>query len=200
MMSAHHRILFDGNGYSSEWEEAERRGLPNLRSMVDTVPTLTTDKAVDLFTKFNVYTKTELEARSEIMYETYAKVIKIEAKTMTHMAGKHYIPAAITYTTRLGQSISAVKDACADADLTVQQELLVKISSLLTQTNVALEKLKAVLVEVDAMEDVKTMALAYHDRVVPAMRALRQPVDEMELLVDKSIWPVPTYGDLMFEV
>ncbi len=201
MMSAHHRILFDGNGYSSEWvEEAERRGLPNLRSMVDTAPTLTTDKAVELFTKFNVYTKTELEARSEIMYETYAKVIKIEAKTMTHMAGKHYIPAAITYTTRLGQSISAVKEACADADLSVQQELLVKISRLLTQTNVALEKLKELVVTVDAMDDVKEMALAYHDQVVPAMRDLRRPVDEMELLVDKSIWPVPTYGDLMFEV
>ena len=201
MMAAHHRILFDGNGYSNEWvEEAERRGLPNLRSMVDTAPTLTTDKAVELFTKFNVYTRTELEARSEIMYETYAKVIKIEAKTMTHMAGKHYIPAAITYTTRLGQSISAVKEACADADLSVQQELLVKISRLLTQTNVALEKLKELIVTVDAMDDVREMALAYHDQVVPAMQELRRPVDEMELLVDKSIWPVPTYGDLMFEV
>ena len=201
MMAAHHRILFDGNGYSNEWvEEAERRGLPNLRSMVDTAPTLITDKAVELFTKFNVYTRTELEARSEIMYETYAKVIKIEAKTMTHMAGKHYIPAAITYTTRLGQSISAVKEACADADLSVQQELLVKISRLLTQTNVALEKLKELIVTVDAMDDVREMALAYHDQVVPAMQELRRPVDEMELLVDKSIWPVPTYGDLMFEV
>ena len=78
------------------------------------------------------------------MYETYAKVIKIEARTMTHKAGKHYIPAAITYTTRLGQAITAVKDACADADLTVQRELLVKVSSLLTQTNVALENLKAI--------------------------------------------------------
>ena len=201
MMAKHQRILFNGNGYSDEWvEEAERRGLPNLRAMVDTVPALTTQKAVDLFTKFGVYSKSELEARAEIMYETYAKVIKIEAKTMTHMAGKHYVPAAITYTTRLGQSISAVLAACPEADLSVQKELLTKVSNLLVKTNKALEELKAMIPEVDAIDDVKEMALTYHDKIVPAMQALRAPVDEMELLVDKSIWPVPTYGDLMFEV
>ena len=153
-----------------------------------------------MFTKFGVYSKSELEARAEIMYETYAKVIKIEAKTMTHMAGKHYIPAAITYTTRLGQSISAVLAACPEADLSVQKDLLFRVSNLLAKTNKALEELKVLVPRVDAIEDVKEMALTYHDKVVPAMKALRAPVDEMELLVDKSIWPVPTYGDLMFEV
>ena len=201
MMSAHHRILFSGNSYSKEWvEEAERRGLPNLRCMVDTVPALQTEKAEKLFTQFGVYKKSELEARAEIMYETYAKVIKIEAKTMLHMSSKHFIPAGITYTTRLGQSITAVKEACAQADLTVQQELLMKISGLLTQISKAQEELKNLVAEVDDMDDVKEMALSYRHRVVPAMAALRKPVDEMELLVDKSIWPVPTYGDLMFEV
>ena len=201
MMAAHHRILFAGNSYSKEWvEEAERRGLPNLRCMVDTVPALQTEKAEKLFTKFGVYKKSELEARAEIMYETYAKVIKIEAKTMLHMSSKHFIPAGITYTTRLGQSITAVKEACALADLTVQQDLLIKISSLLTQISKAQEELKNLVAEVDGMDDVKEMALAYRHRVVPAMAALRKPVDEMELLADKSIWPVPTYGDLMFEV
>lgn len=200
-MTEHQRIIFSGNGYSEEWvQEAARRGLPNLRSMVDAVPALVTDKAVALFTKFNVYTVSELEARAEIMYETYIKVLRIEAQTMVHMAGKHYIPTAITYSTRLAQSISAVAEACAQADLTVQQELLVQLSSLLTEAATALNRLKALLEEVDAMEQVKEMALAYHSRVCPAMAALRQPVDEMELLVDKSIWPVPTYGDLMFEV
>ena len=201
MMAEHQRILFNGNGYSNEWvKEAEKRGLPNLRSMVDTVPALTTQKAVELFTKFNVYTPSELEARAEIMYETYAKVIGIEARTMTHMASKHYIPAAITYTTRLAQSISAVKEACVEADVSVQQELLVKVSALLAKTNKALEELKVLISEVNAIDDVKEMALAYHGKVVPAMAALRAPVDGMELLMDKSIWPVPTYGDLMFEV
>ena len=201
MMAKHHRILFNGNGYSSEWvEEAERRGLPNLRSMVDTVPALKTEKAEKLFTKFGVYSKSELEARAEIMYETFVKVVKIEAKTMTHMSSKHFIPAGITYTTRLGQSITAVKDACPQADMTVQQNLLIRISNLLTQISNAQDHLNALLVEVDSMEDMQSMALAYQEKVVPAMAALRKPVDEMELLVDKSIWPVPTYGDLMFEV
>ena len=197
----HQRIIFNGNGYSDEWvEEAERRGLPNLRSMVDAVPALLTPKAEALFTKFGIYTKAELEARAEIMYETYAKVLKIEAKTMTHMAGKHYVPAAITYTTRLAESITAVTAACPKADLTVQRELLEKVSLRLTAATKALNSLTELVEQVDAMEDVKEMALAYHDQIVPAMAALRKPVDEMELLVDKSIWPVPTYGDLMFEV
>ena len=201
MMTEHQRIVFNGNGYSDEWvEEAERRGLPNLRSMVDAVPALLTPKAEALFTKFGIYTKAELEARAEIMYETYAKVLKIEAKTMTHMAGKHYVPAAITYTTRLAESITAVTAACPQADLTVQRELLEKVSLRLTAATKALNSLTELVEQVDAMEDVKEMALAYHDQIVPAMAALRKPVDEMELLVDKSIWPVPTYGDLMFEV
>ena len=199
MLSAHHRVIFNGNGYSDAWvEEAARRGLPNLPSMVNAIPSLTTEKAETLFTKFNIYTKSELEARAEIMYETYAKVLKIETQTMIHMAGKHYIPAAIHYCTRLGQSIAAVTGAGVAAP--VQKELLEKCSALLTQASEALEKLKVLLPQVDSMDDVPAMAMAYHDQIVPAMAALRKPVDELELLVDKAIWPVPTYGDLMFEV
>ena len=199
MLSAHHRVIFNGNGYSDAWvEEAARRGLPNLPSMVNAIPSLTTEKAETLFTKFNIYTKSELEARAEIMYETYAKVLKIETQTMIHMAGKHYIPAAIHYCTRLGQSIAAVTGAGVAAP--VQKELLEKCSALLSQASEALEKLKVLLPQVDSMDDVPAMAMAYHDQIVPAMAALRKPVDELELLVDKAIWPVPTYGDLMFEV
>lgn len=201
MMTAHQRIVFNGNSYSEEWvEEAARRGLPNLPSMVNAIPALTTAKAEALFTKFGIYTKSELESRAEIMYETYAKVLKIEAQTMIHMAGKHYIPSAIHYTTRLGQSISAVSAASVDADLSVQKGLLVKCSALLAEASKALEALKALLPQVDSMDDVRAMAMAYHDKIVPAMTGLRKPVDELELLVDKDIWPVPTYGDLMFEV
>ena len=200
-MTEHQRIVFNGNGYSEEWvEEAARRGLPNLPSMVNAVPSLTTPKAEALFTKFGIYTKSELESRAEIMYETYAKVLKIEAQTMIHMAGKHYIPAAIHYNTRLGQSIASVSTACAEADLSVQKSLLVRCSALLAEADKALEELKVLLPQVDSMDDVEAMAHAYHDQIVPAMAALRKPVDELELLVDKDIWPVPTYGDLMFEV
>ena len=119
---------------------------------------------------------------------------------MIHMAGKHYIPAAIHYNTRLGQSIAAVTAASAEADLSVQKSLLIRCSALLSEASKALEALKVLLPEVDSMENVEEMAHAYHDKIVPAMAALRKPVDELELLVDKDIWPVPTYGDLMFEV
>ena len=197
----HQRVIFNGNSYSELWvEEAARRGLPNLPSMVDAIPSLTTPKAKELFTRFGIYTPSELESRAEIMYETYSKVQKIEAKTMIHMASKHYIPSVIHYTTRLANSVNAVTAACPEADASVQKDLLVKCSTLLAQASKALETLKAILPQVDAMDDIRAMATAYHTQVVPAMEALRKPVDELELLVDKDLWPVPTYGDLMFEV
>ena len=116
----HQDIVFNGNGYSPEWvEEAERRGLPNITNMVDAVPALVTEKAIALFEKFNVFTKAELESRSEIHYENYAKAINIEARAMIDMAGKQIIPAVIKYTTALANSINSVKAAC-EADLSVQ--------------------------------------------------------------------------------
>lgn len=200
-MKTHQRIVFNGNGYSAEWvTEAARRGLPNLISMVDAVPALTTAKAEALFGKFGIYTKSELEARAEIMYEIYAKTIKIEANTMIHMAGKLYIPAIINYNTRLAQSIVAVSAACPEADLAPQKSLLMRCSSLLSCAVLALDALKDTIARVDAMHDVPLMAHAYHDEIMPAMSALRSPIDELELLVDDALWPVPTYGDLMFEV
>lgn len=200
-MTEHQRIIFNGDGYSEEWvQEAARRGLPNLPSLVDAVPALTTQKAINLFTRFGIYTPQELEARAEIMYETYIKVIKIEANTMIHMAAKHYIPAVIHYTTRLAQSINAVASACPQAELSVQRKLLQEVSRYLADASTALEQLKPLMGRVDSINGVKEMALAYHDAVVPAMDALRYPIDTLELMVDKSIWPVPTYGDLMFEV
>ena len=200
-MTEHQRIIFNGDGYSEEWvQEAARRGLPNLPSLVDAMPALTTQKAITLFTRFGIYTPQELEARAEIMYETYIKVIKIEANTMIHMAAKHYIPAVIHYTTRLAQSINAVASACPQAELSVQRKLLQEVSRYLADASTALEQLKPLMGRVDSINGVKEMALAYHDAVVPAMDALRYPIDTLELMVDKSIWPVPTYGDLMFEV
>ncbi|MFR4336583.1 MAG: hypothetical protein ACLT3D_12245 [Lawsonibacter sp.] len=131
--------------------EAARRGLPNLASLVDAVPALTTEKAVRLFTKFGIYTQSELEARAEIMYETYIKVTKIEANTMIHMASKHYIPTVISYTTRLAQSITSVSAACPEADLSVQRKLLTQISDYLSQASCALEQLKPLMERVDSI-------------------------------------------------
>ena len=201
LMKEHRRIIFNGNGYSDDWvAEAERRGLPNLRCMVDTVPALTTDKAVKLFEKFHIFSRAELSSRAEIMYEMYSKTVNIEAQTMIHMAGKHYIPAAINFSARLGQAINAVSSACPDGDVSVQRSLLNDVSRLLHEAQSAKQGLISESERVNAMTDVCAMARAFHDEIVPVMARLRSAVDELELIVDKDIWPVPTYGDLMFEV
>ena len=143
LFAKHRRIIFSGNGYSDEWvEEAERRGLPNLKSGIDSVSALITEKAVHLFEKFSVYTKAELESRAEIEYESYAKTINIEAKTMIDMAGKQIVPAVVAYTTQLAKSLSAVRDACPEADVSVQKELILETSDLLSEVKVALAALE----------------------------------------------------------
>ena len=196
----HQRIVFNGNGYSDEWVvEAEKRGLPNIKSMVDAIPALNTKKAVALFEKFGVFTEPELDSRVEIEYETYAKIINIEAKAMMDIAGKQIIPAVIKYTTALATSANAVKAAC-DADISVQTEILTEVSDLLSETKVALAKLTDVTTTGGAMEDGREKAVFYRDEVKTAMDALRTPVDKLEMLVDKDIWPMPSYGDLIFEV
>ena len=201
LMRAHQRIIFNGNGYSEEWvAEAESRGLPNLISMVDAIPALTTEKAEQLYTRFNIYTRTELLSRADIMYETYAKVQRIEAQTMIHMAGKHYIPVVIRYNTRLAKSVNSIVNACPGASVKVQTGLLTRCSALLEQADEALERLKVLLPQVDSIQNVAEMARTYREVIVPAMADLRRPIDELELLMDKDLWPVPTYGDLMFEV
>jgi len=200
-LTEHQRIIFNGNGYAEEWvAEAERRGLPNIKSMVDSVKSLTTEKAVKLYEKFHIFTKAELESRAEILYETYAKAINIEAMTMIDMAGKQLIPSVISYTTELAASISAVRDACEAADVSAQTELLLETSSLLAESKKALGTLKTVTAEAVAMEEGEGQARAYHDRVMPAMSALRAPLDKLEMIVDKELWPIPSYGDLTFEV
>ena len=196
----HQRIVFNGNGYSEEWvEEAKRRGLPNMTSMVDAIPALNTEKAVKLFEKFGVFTKAELDSRVEIEYETYAKEINIEARAMIDIAGKQIIPAVIKYVTSLANSINAVKAAC-DADISVQTELLTEVSDLLSETKVALSKLNEVTEQGAAMVQGREQAVFYRDVVMKAMTDLRTPVDKLEMLVDKDMWPMPSYGDLMFEV
>ena len=196
----HQRIVFNGNGYAPEWaEEAERRGLPNLPSMVDAIPALTTEKAVNLFEEFHVFTRAELESRAEIQYEIYAKAINIEAKTMIDIATKQIIPAVIHYTTVLADSINAVK-AAGVTEVSVQTELLKKCSALLKETNEAMHTLSALVVKIPEVAEGRDRAVYCREQIVKAMDALRKPVDELEMLVDKSMWPMPSYGDLIFEV
>ena len=193
------RIVFNGDGYSEEWvKEAERRGLPNIRSMVEAIPAMTTEKAVSLFERFRVFTRSELESRAEIQYETYAKAINIEARTMIDMASKQFIPAFIKYTKTLADTVNSVKAAGADAS--VQLDCLNKVTELMGETKAALDALVKVTDEAAAKEEGAVQANFYHSDVFPAMEALRAPVDKLEMIVDKEAWPMPSYGDLIFEV
>ena len=199
-LSEHQRIIFNGNGYSDEWvAEAERRGLPNIKSMVYAIPALTTDAAIKLFGDFKVFTEAELVSRAEVKFENYAKTINIEAKTMIDMASKQIIPAVIKYATSLAGSINTITAAGVSA-VGVQKNLLNETSALLEETQKALDELVAIENEGCTMEDGEEKAKYYHEKVVPAMEALRAPVDKLEMIVDKEMWPMPSYGDLMFEV
>ena len=198
----HQKIVFNGNGYAPEWEkEAKRRGLPILPSMVDAIPALTTEKAVKLFESFDVFSRAELESRAEIKYEIYSKAINIEAKTMIDMATKQIIPAVIKYTTVLGESINTVKTAGEGLiDVSVQLDLLKKASKLLKAANSAMSKLSKLVEKTPEYAEGRDRAVFCREKVVPAMEALREPVDELEMIVDKEMWPMPSYGDLVFEV
>ena len=200
-LSAHRKIIFNGDGYSDEWiAEAERRGLPNVRTMVDATASLLYPQTIEMFERQHVYTKTELESRAEINYEAYSKAINIEAKTMLEMASKQYIPAIIRYVTSLANSINSIASACPAADTSVQTNLLKKCSSLLANAQEALEALKKADRTANTMEEGKVQAEFFRDTVFTAMANLRAPIDELEMLVDKEYWPVPSYGDMLFEV
>ena len=195
----HKKIIFNGDGYSDNWvEEAEKRGLPNIKSMVEAIPALEDEKTIKVFEQFHVFTEAELRSRVEIKYENYAKVINIEAKTMIDMASKQIIPAIIKYTKTLADTVVAVKAAGADAG--VQAEALAEVSVLLKEAKEALAALIKVTDEAATKEEGEEQAKFFKFTVFPAMEALRAPVDKLEMIVDKEAWPMPSYGDLMFEV
>ena len=199
LFTEHHRIVFNGNGYSDEWvEEAERRGLPNIKSMVDAVPALTSPKAIKLFESFGVFTESELRSRAEIKYEAYAKAINIEAKSMIDIASKHIIPAVVSYTTELANSVIAVSEAGVDSS--TQKELLDEVTKYLKEMKAALKKLTEVTEKASDITEGKEQATYFRDVVKVAMDELRAPADKLEMIVDKEFWPFPSYGDLLFEV
>ncbi len=200
-ISKHQRIIFSGDGYSEEWvEEAKRRGLPNAKTMVDAIPALVDEKTIALFEKHKVYSRAELESRAEINYEAYSKTINIEAKTMIDMSNKQYIPAIIKYVTKLAGSINEIKSACDGIDVSVQTELLAESSNLLKEAKKAVGDLKEVLAKKEEIKGGREQAIYFKDVVIPAMDALRKPIDELESIVDKETWPVPSYTELLFEI
>ena len=195
----HQRIVFNGNGYSEEWvEEAKRRGLPNINSMVEAIPALVTDKAIQLFGKFGVFTEAELRSRAEIQYEGYSKALNIEARAMIDIASKHIIPAVMRFSRNHAGTVNEIKTA--GADVTVPMNMLKDTTALLSQTKLALAKLQEAADQAAAMENGREQAEYYHEVVFKDMEELRVPVDKLEMIVDKEEWPMQAYGDLLFEV
>jgi len=198
-MRKHQRIIFNGDSYSPDWvKEAEKRGLPNIATMVEAIEAITTDKAVALYEKFNIFTRAELIATKEILYDTYSKTINIEARTMVDMASKQIVPAVVHYTGELAFTINQVKEA--GVSTTVQSELLGAVTEQLIKMQTALDKLKELEEAAIAIPDNRERAFYYKDKIRVVMEELRTPADALEMLVDAEYWPFPTYGDLMFEV
>ncbi len=201
MLKAHQRVIFNGDGYSDEWvTEAAKRGLPNISNMVEATAYFLDEKCIKMYENQGVYSRTELESRAEINYEAYAKALNIEARTMVKMATKQYIPAVIRYVTSLADSINKVTEACPEADVSVQKELLIRCSELLTAAKDAVLALREADEKAITLSEGKEQAEYFVGTVLPAMEALRAPIDTLENMVDKKLWPVPAYGDMLFEV
>ncbi len=198
-VTKHQRIVFNGNNYAPEWvKEAERRGLPNLPTMLDAVETLTTDKSIALFEKFGIFTKTELESRKEILYETYSKTINIEANCLVEMVKRQIIPAEIAFMNEISGTI--VNGDKVGYAMKTPRNLLTRIDSLVDEVSKLTDELQENLENAKKIKNNKDRAFKYRDNVFSLMEKIRIPVDELEKITDREFWPMPTYGDLLFEV
>jgi glutamine synthetase len=193
----HKRIIYNGDNYVSEWtEEAQARGLPNIRSTPESVGTIMDKENVELFSKHGVLTKAELHARTDILYEIYSKSINIEALTMLHMAKRQILPAVATYSGRLASIVVEINNV--GMSVNTQKAMLEKVCELISLLSSNIDKLEKVLAAVADIKDVPKRATGYNKQVVPAMQAVRQAADELEKIVDKDLWPLPTYAEMLF--
>ncbi len=196
-LAAHRRIIFNGNGYSEEWvAEAERRGLLNLKTSVDAYPYLLADKNVCLFGDFGVMNQAELRARVAVLFETYCKTISIEAKTMIDMVNKKIIPAIERYLCDLAKTASLKREICGGSVITLERELIFKLSELCEGINKSAQTLKDLAVKAKSLSNSRKSAEYYRDFVCPEMSRLRLVVDAAEQLTPADIWPLPSYGEL----
>ena len=196
----HKRIIFNGNNYSDEWvTEAQRRGLSNLKTTVDSLPEFVSQKSIELFTKHHVFAESELHSRYEILMEGYCKTLHIEALTMVDMVKGEIIPACIDYQNELAELMER-KRACGEYDASLEDHLLSSIAKLTSCLLKKLTVLESVLLESKEEQDILTQASFYRDKVFGGMSELRLIVDELETLVAKKHWPLPTYAEMLFSV
>ncbi len=197
----HKRIIFDGNGYSEEWErEAQARGLLNLKSCVDAFGTLTLEKNIKLFKTHAVMNETELRSREEIMFENYSKTINIEALTMVEMVRRDIVPAVSAYIKELSESVCLRKTAFGQVNCDTEYDIVTKLSALNDNTYKTVGELEKAVCVAGMKHEGKEMAMEYNRNIIPIMEKLRAYVDGMEKLTSSEAWPVPSYGDLMFTV
>ena len=199
VVKEHKRVIFNGNGYSDEWlEEAARRGLPNCKSVVDSVYAMTEPRTIKMFKDHGVLTEVECASRAEIAYESYTNRVLIEARTMIDMAAKQIKPAVIAYAKTVADTVSSIETVGADSS--VERELLTNITANIKALDTAYKKLSEAIAKSDTISEVKDKAIFVKDEVFTAMGELRAPADELEMLVDEEYWPFPTYGDILFYV
>ena len=197
----HKRILFNGDGYTDEWvEEAERRGLLNLKTTVDAIPALLDPKNIKLFTKHGIFTEAELHSRYEISMENYSKTLNIEALTMIDMVNKKILPAVERYVDELSVTFLHKKALNPNMNCHVEYDRVTELSQLSADVYDEAYALGDAVRSAAAESDVAAQARAYEQRVLPAMEVLRRDVDHMETLTDEAAWPMPTYADLIYHV
>lgn len=195
----HGRVIYNGNGYSEEWvKEAKKRGLPNIKSMVEALDAVVSRKSLEVFSKYKVLSEHEMHSRYDVYLEQYAKQINIEARAAVEMVQKQYIPAVIAFTTRLADNISSLKKVSASA--AVPEELLGKVTDLLESASGKLEALEKGLKKAQGIEKTAAKAKSYRDDVFSEMQSLRQEIDALEGLVSSDLWPVPTYSEMLLKL
>ncbi|MFP4467132.1 MAG: glutamine synthetase III [Candidatus Goldiibacteriota bacterium] len=198
-VSKHKRIIFNGNGYSDEWvKEAEKRGLPNIKNTVDAHKSFTTQKAKDLFLKYKVLSNEELNSRYEIYLEQYSKVINIEGLTAVKMARTQYLPAVMRFISELADSAASAKNSGISAK--TQENILKTATGLLDSAFEKIQALEKAITEAANAGDTTKMAEAYRDKVFTACTSLREDIDALEEITPESLWPVPSYADMMFKL
>ena len=197
----HRRILYSGNGYADAWvKEAARRGLPNLATMADAVPAILAPHNEEVFEKLGVFSRSELEARVEVKLEAYVKAMQIEARTMIDMAERQIIPAGILYMKEVAGAIRDVRAVDASLDTSPEEAILSAVTACVASLRRECLRLRGRLEALEQLADTRAQSENVRDRIVPAMKALRRPADQLEGLVRRDLWPFPTYRELLFEL
>jgi glutamine synthetase len=200
-LTEHQRIIFNGDGYSAEWEaEAERRGLANHRNTPEALPCLVDQKSIDLFGEFGVLSEAEVRSRYEVKLDKYNKLLNIEANTMIRQSRRMYMPDVNNYIGDLAEEITRTEAVVGEDAVSHQKDLLKQLTDGLNDAYVATDKLEKIHNETEAIEDSQKKATAYANEVLPAMNVLREAVDGLECITDHDYWPVPTYNDILFYV